>query len=87
MLNLIRSDGEFLERSANRVEDLRELLNVSQLKIELFQQTLAVGELGAVTIRYQEADGQKCERCWHWETDIGPEPEHPTICGRCIKRQ
>jgi len=29
--------------------------------------------------------GQKCERCWHWETDVGSNPEHPTICGRCVK--
>ena len=31
------------------------------------------------------ADGQKCERCWHWETDVGSNPEHPTICGRCVE--
>jgi isoleucyl-tRNA synthetase len=31
------------------------------------------------------ADGQKCERCWHWETDIGQNAEHPTICGRCVE--
>jgi isoleucyl-tRNA synthetase len=33
----------------------------------------------------QRADGQKCERCWHWETDVGSHPEHPTICARCVK--
>ena len=32
----------------------------------------------------EHADGQKCERCWHWETDVGSNPEHPTICGRCL---
>jgi isoleucyl-tRNA synthetase len=32
-----------------------------------------------------KADGQKCERCWHWETDIGQNAEHPTICGRCVE--
>jgi isoleucyl-tRNA synthetase len=32
-----------------------------------------------------KADGQKCERCWHWETDIGQNPEYPTICGRCVE--
>jgi isoleucyl-tRNA synthetase len=25
----------------------------------------------------------KCERCWHYRADIGTEPEHPTLCGRC----
>ena len=25
----------------------------------------------------------KCERCWHYRADVGAEPAHPTICGRC----
>jgi len=54
---------------------LRELLNVSELKMK-------VGE--PISHSVSKADGQKCERCWHWETDIGQNPEHPTICGRCI---
>jgi len=27
----------------------------------------------------------KCERCWHWETDLGQNAAHPTICGRCVE--
>jgi len=57
-------------------ELLRELVNVSDLKI-------TVGE--PVPPSVSKADGQKCERCWHWETDVGLNPEHPTICGRCIE--
>jgi isoleucyl-tRNA synthetase len=26
----------------------------------------------------------KCERCWHYRADVGIDPAHPTICGRCI---
>jgi isoleucyl-tRNA synthetase len=26
----------------------------------------------------------KCERCWHYREDVGADPEHPEICGRCI---
>ncbi len=26
----------------------------------------------------------KCERCWHWRADVGADPEHPGICGRCV---
>ena len=26
---------------------------------------------------------QKCERCWHYRADVGANPAHPTICGRC----
>ena len=36
-------------------------------------------------VKVTHADGQKCERCWHWETDVGKNAEHPTICGRCVE--
>ena len=26
----------------------------------------------------------KCERCWHYVEDVGSDPAHPTICGRCV---
>ena len=26
----------------------------------------------------------KCERCWHYVEDVGTDPAHPTICGRCV---
>ena len=29
------------------------------------------------------ADGEKCERCWKVCDDIGSNPAHPTVCGRC----
>jgi isoleucyl-tRNA synthetase len=25
----------------------------------------------------------KCERCWHYRADVGANPAHPTLCGRC----
>jgi isoleucyl-tRNA synthetase len=80
----IEANGEFLERLQNRAEELRELMNVSQLKIEPLKKAVGVGELGEMTTIIKKADGQKCERCWHWETDIGRSAEHPTICGRCV---
>ncbi|HEU6447632.1 MAG TPA: isoleucine--tRNA ligase [Verrucomicrobiae bacterium] len=63
----------------NQVSDkdlLRELLNVSDLKIK-------VGD--PISHLVSKADGQKCGRCWHWETDVGSNAEHPTICGRCVE--
>jgi isoleucyl-tRNA synthetase len=62
--------------SAQDREALRELLNVSQLEI---------ANAPEVQVAVTKADGQKCERCWHYETDIGKNPEHPTICGRCVE--
>jgi len=59
-------------------DSLRELLNVSQVTLEA-----AGGETVSATV--SKADGQKCERCWHWESDIGRSAEHPTLCGRCVQ--
>jgi len=57
-------------------EWLRELVNVSALKI-------TAGETAAYAV--SKATGQKCERCWHFESDIGQNAAHPTICGRCVE--
>jgi isoleucyl-tRNA synthetase len=27
---------------------------------------------------------RKCDRCWHWRADVGRDPAHPTLCGRCL---
>ena len=60
------------------LEALRELLNVSQLEL------LANGD-STLSVAVSKAAGQKCERCWHWETDVGSQAEHPTICARCVR--
>ncbi|MDD2883849.1 MAG: isoleucine--tRNA ligase [Dechloromonas sp.] len=26
----------------------------------------------------------KCDRCWHVRADVGADPAHPGICGRCV---
>jgi isoleucyl-tRNA synthetase len=26
----------------------------------------------------------KCVRCWHRRSDVGSNPEHPELCGRCV---
>ncbi|AIN47477.1 isoleucine--tRNA ligase [Candidatus Palibaumannia cicadellinicola] len=35
-------------------------------------------------IALNNAIGKKCQRCWHYEKDIGQNTEHPEICGRCF---
>ena len=55
-------------------EDLRFVLITSQV-------TLAEGP--ALEVRVAAATAAKCERCWHWRDDVGHDPAHPRICGRC----
>ncbi len=71
-----------LDVQKQHARELQELLNVSQLVVA---DSNRAGETQAWVPAVKKADGQKCERCWHWETDIGSNAEHPTICGRCIE--
>ena len=43
--------------------------------------TLTQGE--NLLIQVTASSDAKCERCWHYRDDVGADPAHPTICGRC----
>jgi isoleucyl-tRNA synthetase len=47
-------------------------------------EVLAEAQEAGLRVRIAKADGQKCERCWHYETDIGQHSAHPSLCGRCV---
>ena len=59
--------------------EFQEILGVSSVKIEASGTPEAPLQFIA-----SKADGQKCERCWHWEADVGTHTAHPTLCGRCV---
>jgi isoleucyl-tRNA synthetase len=37
----------------------------------------------AIATKVEASKHVKCERCWHYRADVGVDPAHPTICGRC----
>ncbi|MBS4036890.1 MAG: isoleucine--tRNA ligase [Hydrogenophaga sp.] len=43
--------------------------------------TVVEGE--ALAVQVSPATAAKCERCWHYRDDVGHDPAHPGICGRC----
>ena len=59
--------------------ELRELCNVSEVVFDIAPNTALRAEPAS------KHERTKCERCWHWETDIGLNTQHPTICARCTK--
>ena len=75
---IVNGSGPLLLDARLNLDSLRELLNVSQVQLEN-----GGGETVFATV--SKADGQKCERCWHWETNVGSHAEHPTICERCVE--
>ncbi len=69
--------ADLLALVQRHADTFRELLNISQLQLQV-----AEGDLRAEVVK---ADGVKCERCWHVELNVGQQAEHPTICGRCVE--
>ncbi|MDR0226681.1 MAG: isoleucine--tRNA ligase [Burkholderiaceae bacterium] len=37
----------------------------------------------ALQVQVTPSGHAKCERCWHYRADVGSNPEHPGLCGRC----
>ncbi|UJX26616.1 isoleucine--tRNA ligase [Pseudoalteromonas sp. CF6-2] len=41
-------------------------------------------EIDGLFIKVAATTAEKCERCWHYCDDVGANPAHPEICGRCV---
>ncbi|ARP90269.1 isoleucine--tRNA ligase [Bordetella genomosp. 9] len=72
----ITASGDDLAALRSLGDDLRFVLIVSRA-------TVHAGE-GELQIAIAPSAQKKCERCWHWRADVGADPEHPEICGRCV---
>jgi isoleucyl-tRNA synthetase len=42
-------------------------------------------EGGSLALAVTPSEHQKCVRCWHYLEDVGTNPEHPELCGRCVE--
>ena len=54
------------------------------LKFVLITSAVTLLSADSLAVQVKARDAAKCERCWHWRDDVGSDPIHPTICGRCI---
>jgi len=37
-----------------------------------------------LAVEVTPSSNTKCERCWHYRADVGRDPAHPAVCGRCV---
>ena len=42
-------------------------------------------ELAGLKLLVRKSEHAKCGRCWHHREDVGVNPAHPEICGRCVE--
>jgi isoleucyl-tRNA synthetase len=55
----------------------------ADLKFAFITSAIELIAAGNLSIRVKPSSATKCERCWHYRDDVGQDPAHPTICGRC----
>ena len=65
-------------RLAPLADELRFLLISGDVTLEPDDEAVDIG------ISATPSDKPKCVRCWHHRADVGVDPEHPQICGRCV---
>ena len=61
-------------------DDLRFVLITSAAHV---QRLAAAADANEFFVEAAVTTAPKCERCWHYRPDVGRDPAHPTICGRC----
>ena len=77
----VKAGPAIREVLASLGDDLRFVLIASKAAVEPLAAAVDAGEF---FVEATVASAPKCERCWHYRSDVGADPAHPTICGRCV---
>jgi isoleucyl-tRNA synthetase len=56
----------------------------ADLKFVTITSEVTVVDGDALAVSVQPSTATKCERCWHYCDDVGIDPAHPGLCGRCV---
>jgi len=79
LLNIANDEYSFIkDYTENEVSDL---FIVSQVKF--VNDNLAESEIEGINIAVEKASGEKCERCWKYDEEVGHNHNHPDVCPRC----
>ena len=73
------AEGDLYNFIKENLELLQTVFIVSGLEVEENQRANEE-KLG---VKIEQADGEKCERCWMYSTTVGEDKENPTICHKC----
>ncbi|MBL8541049.1 MAG: isoleucine--tRNA ligase [Betaproteobacteria bacterium] len=78
-----RSEADF-GFLAEHGDELRFVFLTSQARLHPGSHPDAQPLLNGVSFRVSPSANSKCGRCWHYRADVGTDPAHPEICGRCV---
>jgi isoleucyl-tRNA synthetase len=70
----LSADGDLYPLLEEYAAQLPALFIVSQVALE---------QGGELAVKVERAEGEKCERCWKYTTDVGSNAKFPTVCAAC----
>jgi isoleucyl-tRNA synthetase len=79
------------ERLEPIAEELRFVFITSEARVHEFANAPDHGvrvedfSAGDLILDIVPSENPKCDRCWHRRPDVGSDPEHREICGRCVQ--
>ena len=84
---ILYCDSEIRSALEKLENELRFVLITSKAELKKAEEAkgVAESEISGLYIDIQKSAAQKCERCWHHRDDVGVNPNHPSICGRCVE--
>jgi isoleucyl-tRNA synthetase len=75
---------ELLKTDRTRLQDLLIVSQASDCPDANAAASMAYdSDLLQCKILVSKAHGAKCERCWKYDTQVGEDTNHPTVCARC----
>ena len=80
-------ESDLSEQLAKLGDELRFVLITSQATLAPLADATndaVATELPGLKLRILKSVEAKCARCWHFRSDVGVNPAHPEICGRCV---
>ena len=82
---ILAADDKLAPLLSSLASELPALLIVSQVEVGApLGDSDASPLLPGLRVQVQRARGPKCERCWNYREDVGSDPSHPGLCGRCL---
>lgn len=81
------ADADLFESLQRLSDELRFVLITSEAVVKPLAEAPAdaqATEMDDLRVVASASKDPKCERCWHRRPDIGVNPQHPTLCGRCV---
>ncbi|MDO5555945.1 MAG: isoleucine--tRNA ligase [Clostridia bacterium] len=73
------TEGELYDFIKENLQLLQTVFIISELEVEENQRK----DEEKLGIKIEQADGQKCERCWMYSKTVGEDKKNPTICHKC----